>query len=260
MTRGIFEGDITSVTKIYHQLLFENISLKNIVSGLMDQLYLELTKKKNLGEAELIWIYESLAKETVWIFSSLVPEKSIEVLLYKITLRRSFFNSSKKREEPTTAAIAPTPISTVAPKVLVEKTWDGFLAFLAGKSPASASNLEQGNLTSPLRFKPDQELYIDLGFGFSSLVFLDYLRDPEVFQKLQLNLAEFFEIDKSKIFLELKEVAPTEDFVSRADIKEKEAESDQFELVENIKSNPMLKEAEKIFNVKVDKVIIEPRK
>lgn len=119
--------------------------------------------------------------------------------------------------------------------------------------------MEQGNLTTPLRLSHD-ELFIELGFGFSSLVFLDYLKDPEVFQKLLQNLSDYFEMEKSKIFLELKEVASGENFVSRADIKEKTAESDQQELIETLKNNPMLREAEKIFNAKVDKIIIETKK
>jgi DNA polymerase-3 subunit gamma/tau len=271
MVRGVFAGDINAVTKIYHQLLFENISLKNICSGLMSQLFLELTEKKHLGEAELIWIYESFAREMTWVLEGLVPEKSVEVLLYKITLRRSFFNGAKiemksheivleKKTEVTKEEILETVnIESEATKVEKDRSWDGFLAFLGSKSPASASNLEQGNLTSPLRITND-ELFIELGFGFSSLVFLDYLRDVEVFQKLIQNLCEYFEMEKEKIYLELKEVAPTEDFISRAEIKEKTAELDQQDLIETIKNNPMLREAEKIFNAKVDKVIIETKK
>lgn len=267
MVNGIFEGDIKLVTKIYHQLLFENISLKNISSGLLSQLFQELTEKKHLGEAELIWIYETFAREMTWVFSGLVPEKTIEVLLYKVTLRRSFFSGAKIESR----SVAPTHeiqkeeiletvnLTALEPKIEKETSWDGFLAFIAAKSPASASNLEQGNLTSPLRISND-ELFVELGFGFSSLVFLDYLRDPEVFQKLLQNLSEYFEMEKEKIFLDLKEVAPTEDFISRAEIKEKTAESDQQELIENIKNNPMLREAEKIFNAKVDKVIIDSKK
>ncbi len=262
MATAIFEGDIKNVTKIYHQLIFENISLKNISTGLLNQLFLEITETRQLGEAELIWIYESFAREMTWVFQGLVPEKSIEVLLYKITLRRSFFNGPQlevKRRELEERATAPieSPVAIITQEN--ETSWDGFLAFLAAKSPASASNLEQGNLTTPLRLSHD-ELFIELGFGFSSLVFLDYLKDPEVFQKLLQNLSDYFEMEKSKIFLELKEVASGEKFVSRADIKEKTAESDQQELIETLKNNPMLREAEKIFNAKVDKIIIETKK
>jgi DNA polymerase-3 subunit gamma/tau len=263
MVHGIFAGDIPLVTKIYHQLLFENVTLKNISSGLLNQLFLELTDKKHLGEAELIWIYETFAREMTWIFNGLVPEKSIEVLLYKVTLRRSFFNAAPREEvkiTPKTEVEVPTsPLLATIQEVERDRSWDGFLAFLGAKSPASASNLEQGNLTSPLRIS-HEEIYIELGFGFSSLVFLDYLRDPDVFQKLMFNLSEYFDMDKTKIFLELKEVAASEDFISRAYIKEKTAESDQQELVEALKNNPMLKEAEKIFNAKVDKIIIETKK
>ncbi|MBC7539897.1 MAG: hypothetical protein H7281_13830, partial [Bacteriovorax sp.] len=94
-------------------------------------------------------------------------------------------------------------------------------------------------------------------FGYSGLVFLDYLSEPEVFQKLINNLSEYFEVDKNKINLQLLNVQTTENFISTAEIKEQLAEVSMLERVENFKNNPLLKEAEKMFNAKVDKVIID---
>jgi len=314
---ALYAGDVQGLSKIYNKLLEENVPVKNIASGLLDELFIDLksASNKSLSPAEMIWIYETMAKETSWIFTSISPEKAFEVLLFKVTLRRSFFTNKISRTEvvttkPEPAATqkteAPTPVTTqvqppaeelksvasllqqelakaedeakasvkaveptkttVEPEKAVQTerssadlTWEGFLNYLNSKSPASASNLEQGNIISPLRLE-NEELNVELGFGFSGQVFLDYLSDAEVHQKVVAHLADYFNVDKTKVNLHLVQVHSDENFVSTADIKEQMAEISLQEKIENFKNNPLLKEAEKIFNAKVDKVIIDPPK
>jgi len=301
---ALYAGDVQGLSKIYNKLLEENVPVKNIASGLLDELFTELknTTNKSLSPAEMIWIYETMAKETNWIFTSISPEKAFEVLLFKVTLRRTFFTNKIERtevvttrteqasaaapvsEEPRSVAsilqqelakaeveaqISVKPVETTQAKVEAEKpvaverspsdlTWEGFLNYLNSKSPASASNLEQGNIISPLRLEND-ELNVELGFGFSGQVFHDYLSDAEVHQKVVAHLADYFKVDKTKVHLHLVQVQSDENFVSTAAIKEQMAEVSLQEKIENFKNNPLLKEAEKIFNAKVDKVIIDPK-
>lgn len=304
---SLYAGNTKELSKTYSKLLEENVPVKNIASGILEELFKDLKSKKDLSEAELIWIYETIARETSWIFSSIVPEKAFEVLLYKVTMRRSFFSMKMPISEsmPTTSAkevkveipemktvasafaetfaelerekmINAEPIASPVPVLektevlekVIEKpasvttkdlSWEGFLNYLNVKAPASASNLEQGNITTPLRLEQG-ELSVELGFGFSGMVFYDYLSEPEVYQKLLNNLSEYFEVDKNKIHLELVKVNSGASFVSTADIKEKLEEVSMQERVENFKNNPLLKEAEKMFNAKVDKVIIDNNK
>lgn len=313
---SLYSGDSATVSKIYNKLLGENVPVKNIASGLLDELFTELKNPSagNLSPAEMIWIYETMARETNWIFTSISPEKAFEVLLYKVSLRRSFFTNKISRTETTMAApvaapaVSPVaapvaPVETPAPQMTsvasilqeelakaekeaaVEKinvqsapqadvapvqsvqtqtagsrelSWEGFLDYLNSKSPASASNLEQGNITSPLRLEAG-ELSVELGFGFSGQVFLDYLSDAEVHQKVVNHLSDYFNVEKDKVHLQLRQVQSEENFVSTASIKEQLAENNLQEKIENFKNNPLLKEAEKIFNAKVDKVIIDPK-
>jgi DNA polymerase-3 subunit gamma/tau len=298
---ALYSGDADSLSKIYNKLLQENVPVKNIASGLLDELFNDLKKAadKNLSQAEMIWIYETMARETNWIFNSISPEKAFEVLLYKATLRRSFFtnkivrnqetqNITEVKSEPepvpgmtSVASILQEELARAEQEAIIEKpvvkeiavkeeivshnttekelTWEGFLNYLNSKSPASASNLEQGNITSPLRFD-NGELSVELGFGFSGMVFFDYLSDAEVHQKVVSHLADYFGLDKNKVNLQLKEVQSDENFISRADIKEQMAEVSLQEKIENFKNNPLLKEAEKMFNAKVDKIIIDQKK
>jgi DNA polymerase-3 subunit gamma/tau len=296
---SIFTGETVALSKVYNSLLEENVPVKNIASALLDELFLDLKQNKSMSEAELIWIYETLARETSWIFTSIAPEKAFEVLLYKAALRRTFFTNKIKKEvdssdstQSTQTIQTPQALSSVAsilkaelemaelesishaasipetpkfveiktaPTAHRELTWEGFLNYLNGKSPASASNLEQGNITTPLKLE-NGELSVELGFGFSGMVFFDYLSDLEVLQKVVNHLSDYFGIESKKIHLSLKEVQSDEGFISTADIKEQMAEVSMQEKIDIFKSNPLLKEAEKMFNAKVDKVIIDNKK
>lgn len=311
---ALYRGNTAELSSIYNKLLEENVPVKNIASGLLEELFKDLKTRKDLSEAELIWIYETVARETSWIFNSIAPEKAFEVLLYKTALRRSFFSMKMPTQAPVvevTKEVTSEVMAESAPKSVAtsfaesfaeiarevekatelkeikstndvkvaaaqdiitapvtnnetllpskEMSWEGFLNYLNTKSPASASNLEQGNITSPLRLE-NGELSVELGFGYSGLVFYDYLSEPEVHQKLVNNLSEYFEVEKTRIHLELIKVNSGENFVSTAAIKEQLAEISMQERVENFKNNPLLKEAEKMFNAKVDKVIIDINK
>lgn len=298
---SILKGSTSELSQVYLRLLSENVPAKNIASALLDELYsLIKIPSEKYSPAEIIWIFETVARETPWIFTSIVAEKAFEVLLYKVTLRKTFFNKKIIGNDisiaPTSEPVVETPkvhvqesvaetleklmkeislepkpeIQSLKPETAKEVatpkdyaskdlSWEGFLNELGSRSPASASNLEQGNLLSPLKLENDR-LTLELGFSYAGQVFMDYLNEPEVFQKLLNNLSDYFEIEKSKINLSLTQVTSAEDFVSQADIREKKAQVSMHDRVEEFKSNPLLKEAEKIFNSKVDKVILDSKK
>ena len=306
MANAINDGNTTELSRIYSRLLFENVPVKNIASSLLDDLFNNLKKQSDQSVAELIWIYETIARETTWIFNSIVPEKAFEVLMYKVALRRSFFNqkiigngavdvtasavssvaptlqtpqeltvsqkleslmselASEKKAVITSEPIIISPkINTMEEKKIVvenrDLTWEGFLNDLGEKSPASASNLEQGNTLTPVSLSNGQ-LNIELGFGFAGVVFMDYLNEPEVYQKVLNNLSEYFGVDQNNIKFELKQVTGKEDFVTQAEIRENKANANHNDRVEEFKSNPLLKTAEKLFNAKVDKVVLDTNK
>lgn len=96
---AIYSGNTIAVSKTFNKLLEENVPLKNIAASLLDEFFGDIKNYRELSEAELIWIYETLARETTWIFDSIAPEKAFEVLLYKVALRRSFFSMKLPKEE-----------------------------------------------------------------------------------------------------------------------------------------------------------------
>ena len=272
---AIYNGNTNAVSKTFNKLLEENVPLKNIAASLLDEFFSDIKNFRDLSEAELIWIYETLARETTWIFDSIAPEKAFEVLLYKVALRRSFFSmklpaqerpvenaSAEKVEVKLESESVVATIEEIKPEVVhvkKELNWDSFLNDLARKSQAYASYLEQGNILSPLKLDRG-ELHVELGFSYSVQVFFDYLNEAEVFDKLKNHLADYFSVTPANVYLVLKQVHDEENFVSTAEIKEQMAEISHQERVENFKNNPLLKEAEKMFNAKVDKIIIDHKK
>ncbi len=140
------------------------------------------------------------------------------------------------------------------PKV---KDWEAFLAHLFEQSPASASNLEQGNLLEPIQLG-ETSLTVQLGFPGGARVFFDYLNEPEAFEKLKKNISNYFEIEEEKIHLNLqlveKEKAIEENFKSKAEIKAEQEQRERDNQKEKIATDPLIKHAESIFNTKIDRI------
>lgn len=308
LKEAMFNGHNQEMSQIFNKLLSENVEAKNILSSLLDEVYKEIIGTNSLAHSELIWIYETMARETKWIFDSITPDKASEVLLHKIALRRSFFETpvafeKKEKVENVNAEAAVAPAAAVAPvaqeaqapetlksileetfadlenmtldqpnvevpqeiKTVVETapvttnkdlTWDGFLGHLYTVAPATASNLEQGNIISPVRID-NGKLSVEIGFNFSGEVFIEYLQETDVFQKLMKNISNYFEVAPIDITLSFTKVDNHDDFISSADLKEQIAENNHLEKIEEFKKNPLLVEAEKIFNSKIDKVVIK---
>ncbi|PIK14404.1 DNA polymerase III subunit gamma/tau [Halobacteriovorax sp. JY17] len=185
------------------------------------------------------------------------------------------FSKMSTALEDSEKIITEAPVEEVADsskkeEILKEKSveelprdWDGFLAYLFKVSPASAANLEQGNILSPLS-KSDTSVSIEIGFPESSRVFLDYLKEQESFDKLKELVANFFSVELSKVNLQLEMVNQEQvidsEFKSKAQIKQIEEEEVEEAKKEKIRSNPFIRQAETIFNSKIDKIVISKEK
>src|SRR5690606_16843468 len=81
-----------------------------------------------------------------------------------------------------------------APKKSLPKTWDDFLVYLRQTSPATAANLEHGNLLQAIDTE-SVPLSIDIAFPEDAAVFKEYVDEKDVYARLKNHLADFFEID-----------------------------------------------------------------
>ncbi len=295
---GILRGNVQTVSGQYRHLLEDNISVQNILRSLLN-LFFSMIEKiddenyehreilQDISFPELFWIYEILAKDSIWVLDSIDAHKVFEILLQKITRRRDFFSTgfnwvdSKKKTETVNEQEAPQdnfheenytlPLENTEPiedkfseRLLevkeVKKNWDDFIYFLYTKSPASASNLEQGNIVKPLEINANG-VYIELGFKESEKVFLDYLNDTSVFKKLQDNLADYFHKKPGEIHIKLflvDEIKKKEyNFQSRAEINQEKLEEDRESKKQQLLNDENIKEAQRLFGVEVDKIILK---
>ncbi len=104
---NLLVGNIAKLRETYRTLINENVDVHKIVTGLLDVTYdlisnidnqdylqekkFNLASLTNINFAELFWIFETLNKDSQWALNSVDPVKSVELVLFKITLRRDFF-------------------------------------------------------------------------------------------------------------------------------------------------------------------------
>jgi DNA polymerase-3 subunit gamma/tau len=280
-----------SVNKLAYAVLdqlyeiIRNVDAPEVLKAerLIDPVFLD-----DISSAELFWVYETLAKDFTWAIESLDPHRVFDICLQKVALRREFYSQEapstiKKKDDATldevrvtdsnneSEEIVPTPKpeakseleeeKQTQPQVKMEKTWEGFLHYMHGLSPASASNLEQGNLTQDITFDA-KRVAVRLGFSEDQKVFYDYLSDIEVLKKLKTNLFDYFELNDEKgVDLQVELIGQQEKeeagFMSLAELKNIDEEEALNKRKADFVSMPIIRQAEEIFKSKVDKIVFE---
>lgn len=265
-------------SKIFAQLIEENIDLKKLCDQILDGFYKiinsiddqkalysqNLINEKSLegiSIAELFWIYESLVKDFQWALTSMNPEKVVLILLQKVCLRRTILKGEdlKIEEIPQSGkSLAGATIKVEAPKKLA-KTWDDFLQYLRSAAPATAANLEHGNLIEhfDINIVP---LTIHIAFPQDSAVFKEFLDDKDIYARLKNHLADFFEVDIEKLQFKAQLLTAEEkldkNFKTTVEIGDEVRRNKEEERRQKILNDPYVKEAEKLFNSKIDKIIL----
>src|SRR3989339_1231405 len=284
---SMFSGDVALCSKIYRTLIYENVAIKNIVSQLLDFIFDCIEALKNnkrsshhldLSLAELYWIYETISRDSVWATTTISSVNVVEIILQKITLRRTFFNKTisveKKNSDPLPSITVdrspaiedrpPLELSLVKEEARnspLEKNWEGFLHYLAAISPVSVANLEQGNITKISNLANSAlPLEIELSFGEAEQVFYEHLQEKSVQEKLIEHLSEYFSKNKSNLKLEFKLINAHErertNFQSRMEQKLEDEEKNAENWRQELLNDEIILSAEKLFNSKIDKVVI----
>lgn len=276
---SVLSGDAKKCREIFLGLMEENVDLKKLCDQILDNCYKVINhidqQNKLIDEniilesslngitiAELFWIYESMIKDFTWALSSINPEKAVLVILQKLSLRRTILQGEgvKIQEVPQAGkSESGATIKLEAPKKIL-KTWEGFINYLRQGAPATAANLEHGNLVDPLNMNT-VPFVVRIGFKSDAGVFKEYLEEKEVYSKLKNHLADFFEIDIEKLSLNMQLLSEEEkkdkNFRSKVEIDEEARKKRLKEREESILNDPFVKEAEKLFNAKIDKIILK---
>ena len=282
LMEAIFAGNVTELKKVYLELVNSNIDLKKLSEQILEMLYevidsidnqakLPVSKEslKDISVSEVFWIYETLTKDFSWVLTSLNPEKVILVMLQKVALRREIlapngmdFLGGKLRaceveEKSETEVLAVAEVAAPEVRVTTPKTWDGFLDHLKTISPATLSNLEQGNLNRPVSTQ-DANLVIELAYPEEAILFKDFLDDKEVYQRLIEHISEYFEVEKESVKFRTVLINRADEsnqgFKTRAQLAEEEKKRAEDERRDKVSNHPTIKGAEKLFNARIDKI------
>lgn len=266
----LISGDTEKLVSVYKSLINENIDVKNIATNILNTLYEVISHLDNpvkvyeenllnpkilddVTVSEIFWIFETLTKDFEWTIKSLDPAKVTQISLQKVALRRSFFEQ-KKNERTLKVEFVASKLNKSS-----DENWDDFLKFLFQKSPSSAANLEQGNITSEFVLNSENVIF-EIGFPESSKIFLDYLTEKEVYNRLLGFLGEFFSLERSQIKLNLSLVmtkSSAENFKSKIDLQLEKEEVQTRHREDSLKDHPYVKEAEEMFKTKIDKIILK---
>lgn len=284
---AILLGDTKTCSKIYKQLVDENIDLKKLCDQVLDGFYRVINSideqavlykeeviaqgaLKDITIAELFWIYESLVKDFQWALSTMNPDKVVLVLLQKICLRRAILTgedlklgdvnqAAPGKSDAGESKVVAAPVEVVAPKK-IPKTWNDFLGYLRQTSPATAANLEHGNLLEEIDTH-SVPLIIQIAFPEDASVIKEYVDEKDIYARLKNHLADFFEIDIEKIqfrtTLLTHEEKKDKNFRTKVEIDDEARNNRLEERRQKILNDPYVKEAEKLFNVKIDKIILK---
>ena len=185
-------------------------------------------------------------------------------MLQKVTLRREIlspngmeFLGGKPEACEVEEKVEPQISEVPEVKVVVPKTWDGFLSHLKTISPATLSNLEQGNLSRPISTQ-DSNLVIELAYPEEASLFKNFLEDKEVYQRLIEYISEYFEVEKELVKFRTVLISMSDEsnqgFKTRAQLAEEEKKKAEDERRTKVSNHPTIKGAEKLFNARIDKI------
>jgi DNA polymerase-3 subunit gamma/tau len=292
---SIVDGNKAGCIEAFKHVQDENVDLEKFVLQILDTFFniiesldtskitsetlIDTNLLEKISTPELLWIYEVLAKDFEWAVKSIDPEKMIMFTLIKVSLRHEIMNTTsttlevkkkltedKPAEMHQQAAVqqlepvieaAPIEPKLVIPKV--EKSWENFVKNVMSSHKAIAANLERGNLLQPINLETEN-LYLNMGISEDDKIFYEFINDPDHKQRINELLSEFFEKDISKIQLKLTLLSAQEkeekQFLSKADIVEKQYDDKLKQRRKNILDNKFILEAQELFNRKVDKVIV----
>jgi len=264
---SLLVGDVTELTKLYLGAQSENVDLKKLSEQVLECLFKVIQSFDrpqtlsqegliydeslvSVSRPEIFWIYESFAKDLVWLNQTQKFELSLLISLQKLALRRELIQGKPAD---------PLPVVEIKEKKS-PKSWQDFLAHLKSESVGLAANIERGNLKQEVDLN-SSSVIVHLVYPEDASVFRDFLLEKENTQRLRQLLSDFFNRKLEDFILKVDLISLTEkkekNFKTKVELDEEEIELKQAQKREQILNNPFVKEAEKIFGSKIDKVILK---
>ena len=214
--------------------------------------------------AELFWIYETFIKDCEWAMVGPSPDKVLDLVLQKLARRRQILQPDRSLIQNSATAVnaAPAkaaPVAPVKPKT-ANPSFDALVESLGNDSMTIRGNLEMGNFVEAPKLT-DDGVSVIIGFHDKDILPREFLQDTDVMPKLRTKIASHFGVKPEKTMIKLVAVDEAEalrnGFTSLADRETKKHQTEVKEKREKLLNDPYIKEAEKLFGAKVDKVVLK---
>lgn len=239
--------------KVYNNILFMGTSLDNLASSLLESFYSDirtamLKEAENL--AELIWVFESISKDSEWALRGKNSKQQMAVSLIKISSRNQIFKSKPLIDNKPEQKINP---ETEKKNQLISKIRN-LLYRPSGKiSPTIRTNLLHSDIVG---FQLNNDaVTIVLAFKNTDEIFYEFVSDDSISKKLEEALASELAMPV-KISLSSLSEEESKNFESNSDKMLKEHENHNRFKESKIKNDPLIQKAESIFGKKIDKIIL----
>lgn len=255
----VFLKDKESFLEQYRNIEESNINLENFAKEVLETLAELVYSEKNgevtsniegvdsLGFTELLWIYENLLRDFDWALKSLDPSSMIVFSLLKMTKREEILSQTSKKLKK----------KSIAEPVIINKTWPEFIKHSMQDNKSVGINLERGNLlNSPTILNTVNSF--EVAFSQENKIFYDFLMEPKAFGELKKSLESYLERNDFKLKLSLisEEKEADVNFESAVEIEERKIAEEKEQQEEDFRNHPFLKQAEDVFNTKINKVVL----
>lgn len=260
LLKYLFKGESAALSSEYRSAIGRNIDGKTLSLHLLKMLAQiaqeeAVVNSQDLKTAiensyldEVLWLFEVLSKETTWVFSTIDPTLSLEMVLLKMASRRDLFLDEKKK-----IVLRESKIPVVEQK---KYDWNEFLEFVKVENGGVYANISQGNKT---HFHVNSgKADLEIAFRRSSRIFYDYFQDQDSAENLKVVLAKFIDgtIDKVNVSFVLVQEDEVE-FQSVAEIDDAKEELKRERIKKDFLDHDMVRIAEDIFDTKIDRVLLK---
>ena len=288
--KAIVEKDKAMTLAVFNQVTSENVDFKKFTLQILDKIYdtiSDLSRGEiaeedkfmtSVSTAEIMWIYETIFRDIEWSLNSIDPQKATSFVLVKVAMREEILGGKsapvevkKKTElEPIPKQITPTPsapaqelpaeVPTQAETAPVGPiSWEGFIKELYKNNKPIAVNLERGNLLNKESLGKGNAT-LNIAFTEECRIFYDFLHEYENTQSLIRSLASYTSLSEGEVSVNLhvinEQVRADQNFRSSVEIEEDKILFERNQRKKEIETNRFIKEAEELFNSKVDKIIL----
>lgn len=263
---------------LFRGLLQENIDLKRIIDQLLEALHEVIQRIDNPADvyaldllpanalegitfAEIFWIFETFTKDCEWAMASPAPDKVLDLVLQKLARRRQILQPDRAVLPKVETKITKTEMKSKASMrpASPNPSFEALVESFGDEAPTIRANLSMGNFTEAPRLTEDG-VKIVVGFPFDVQLPRDYLQDPEVAPKLRAKAAAFYGVPPERLAIKIVTVGAEETeqgFETLHQRDERQRDEDSHRRRDRLLSDPYVKEAEKLFNAKVDKIVLK---